>query len=193
MLRNILFIFFLFTTTGAVATNQTAIFAGGCFWCMQSDFDQLKGVVSTTVGYDGGQQKNPTYEKVADGGTNYAESIKVVYDDRQLSYNQVLNYFWKNIDPTVKDAQFCDLGHEYRSAIFYLNMQQKEAAETSLVKIKKLFTNVYTEITPSTHFYSAEEYHQDFYLKNPTRYKFYRWSCRRDKRLATVWQGKKIQ
>ncbi len=190
-MRYLLLVIGVLMSLSATAATQTAIFAGGCFWCMQSDFDKLHGVVKTTVGYDGGTQPNPTYESVSAGTTNYAESIKVEFDPHIVNYDQVLNYFWTHIDPTVADAQFCDHGHQYRSEIFYLNEQQKIVAEASLTKVKKLFPEVYTEISPSTHFYDGETYHQDYYKKNPARYKYYRWSCGRDKRVATVWADKK--
>ncbi|MDF1759082.1 MAG: peptide-methionine (S)-S-oxide reductase MsrA [Coxiellaceae bacterium] len=171
----------------AVAKDQTAIFAGGCFWCMEADFDKVPGVVKTESGYDGGTKPNPTYETVSAGLTHYAEVLKVTYDPKKVSYQQLLTYFWKNIDPTAKDAQFCDRGAQYRSAIFYLNPEQKKLAEQSLIPIKQKFKTVYTEITASTHFYPAEQYHQDYYKKNPVRYKFYRWNCGRDKRLKQLY------
>ncbi|MDF1655051.1 MAG: peptide-methionine (S)-S-oxide reductase MsrA [Coxiellaceae bacterium] len=171
----------------AMAKNLTAIFAGGCFWCMEADFDKVPGVVKTESGYDGGTTANPTYETVSAGATNYAEALKVIYDPSKTSYTKLLTFFWKNIDPTVKDAQFCDHGHQYRSAIFYLNPEQKKLAEQSLLPIKKKFKTVYTEVTPSTHFYPAEQYHQEYYKKNPVRYKFYRWNCGRDKRLKQLY------
>ncbi len=173
--------------TVAVAANKTAIFAGGCFWCMQSDFDKVAGVVKTVAGYDGGSQPNPTYQKVSAGTTNYAEVIKVVYNPAKVSYQKLLTVFWRNIDPTVKNAQFCDHGAQYRSAIFYLNDGQKKAAEKSLKPIQEKFKTVFTEITPSTTFYPAEEYHQAYYKKNPVRYHFYRWNCGRDKRLKQLY------
>lgn len=171
-----------------IAASETAIFAAGCFWCAQSDFDKMPGVISTQVGYDGGTTPDPTYEQVSSGVTNYAESIKVTFDNSKISYLQVLNYFWHHIDPTVLDAQFCDHGHQYRSSIFYLNLTQKQQALASLTSIKKQLPNVYTEIVPSTHFYSAEEYHQDYYKKNPVRYHYYRFSCGRDKRVKEIWR-----
>ncbi len=174
------------------ATAATAIFAGGCFWCMQADFDKLPGVTKTVSGYDGGSIKNPTYEKVSSGTTNYVESVEVTYDPNKVGYNQLLNYYWTHIDPTAKDAQFCDHGRQYRSVIFYLSTQQKETALESLAKIKKIFSNVYTEVIPSTTFYPAEVYHQDYYKKNPVRYEFYRYNCGRDETVQRVWQGKKI-
>ena len=185
----LVFLLCFFLSTLAVAKTETAIFAAGCFWCSQADFDKVKGVVKTVVGYDGGTSKNPTYEKVSAGGTNYAESVKVIYNPQKVTYKQLLNYFWHHTDPTVQNAQFCDHGRQYRSAIFYLNNQQKQQALASLQQVKKRFPQVYTQITPSTTFYPAEKYHQDYYKKNPVRYRFYRWNCGRDARLQEVWGG----
>lgn len=176
----------------AFAQNNTAIFAGGCFWCMEADFDKLPGVIQTISGYDGGQSKNPTYQQVSAGVTNYAESVKVIYNPSKLNYPDLLNYYWHHIDPTVQNAQFCDHGKQYRSAIFYLNNEQKTQALASLATIKKQLPNVYTEIVPSTEFYPAEAYHQDYYKKNPLRYKFYRTSCGRDARVKEIWQEKNM-
>ncbi|PIQ43403.1 MAG: peptide-methionine (S)-S-oxide reductase [Gammaproteobacteria bacterium CG11_big_fil_rev_8_21_14_0_20_46_22] len=174
-----------------LAKAATAIFAGGCFWCMQSDFDKLKGVTKTVVGYDGGTRENPNYELVSSGATRYAEAIKVTYNPRTISYAQLLTYFWRHVDPTVKNQQFCDHGSQYRTAIFYINAEQKKTAETSKqATARKLGKTVYTDITPSTHFYPAEKYHQDYYKKNPIRYKFYRWNCGRDQRLEKIWHEK---
>jgi peptide-methionine (S)-S-oxide reductase len=164
-----------------------ATFAGGCFWCMQPPFEELEGVVSTTVGYTGGFKVNPTYEEVSAGGTGHAESIQVVFDPSKVSYEKLLDIFWKNIDPTVKDQQFCDHGHQYRTAIFYHDDAQKLLAETSKTKMAARFGTVYTEIMPASTFYPAEEYHQDYHKKNPIRYKFYRTTCGRDKRLKELW------
>ena len=191
-MKTLLFILTCLFTLTVYAASQVAIFAGGCFWRMQSDFDKLKGVVKTVVGYDGGRVKAPTYDLVSSGSTNYAESIAVTFNPKVVSYQQVLNYFWTHIDPTVKDAQFCDHGHQYRSAIFYLNAKQKKIAQQSLAAVQKLFPTVYTQLVPSTHFYPAETYHQDYYKKNPVRYHYYRWRCGRDQRVAEVWQDKAL-
>jgi peptide-methionine (S)-S-oxide reductase len=164
-----------------------ATFAGGCFWCMQPPFEELTGVISTTVGYTGGFKVNPTYEEVSAGGTGHAESIQIVYDPSKISYEKLLDVFWKNIDPTVKDQQFCDHGHQYRTAIFYHNDEQKQLAEASKAKVAARFGTVYTEIVSASTFYPAEEYHQDYHKKNPIRYKFYRTTCGRDKRLKELW------
>src|ERR1043166_8669768 len=174
----------------AGAKLAKATFAGGCFWCMEPPFDTLPGVVSTTSGYTGGQRKNPTYQQVSAGGTGHAEAVEVVYDPARTSYAKLLEVFWRNIDPTVKDRQFCDAGSQYRSAIFYHDDEQKRLAEASkaaLEKSKPFAGPVVTEITRAAEFYPAEEYHQDYYRKNPLRYKFYRYNCGRDQRLQQLW------
>ena len=170
----------------------TAIFAGGCFWCLEADFDKLPGVLSTESGYAGGALKNPTYEQVSHGGTGHAESVRVTYDPKKVDYEKLLDYFWHHVDPTVKDRQFCDIGNQYRTAIFYQDEAQRQAAEASKAALEKggRLAHVYTEIAPAGTFYLAEEYHQDYYTKNPIRYKYYRTSCGRDARVNEVW-GKK--
>jgi peptide-methionine (S)-S-oxide reductase len=177
-------------TPPAGAQLKKAAFAGGCFWCMQPPFDALDGVVATTVGYAGGQTPNPSYEQVSGGTTGHAESIEVVYDPAKVSYDKLLDVFWHNIDPVTPNAQFCDHGNQYRTAIFYEDDEQKQAAEAS----KKAFENskalpgpIVTQIVPLTKFYAAEDYHQKYYLKNPIRYKYYRYNCGRDARLKEVW------
>jgi len=169
---------------------EKATFAGGCFWCMEEALDKVDGVVSTTSGYAGGQKPNPTYEEVSAGGTGHAESVQVLFDPSKISYEKLLNVFWHNIDPTTPDRQFCDKGRQYRSAIFYHNENQKRLAEESkkLVEQSKAFKEaIVTEIVPASEFYPAEEYHQDFYQKNPLRYKFYKYSCGRAQRLQELW------
>jgi peptide-methionine (S)-S-oxide reductase len=169
---------------------EKATFAGGCFWCMEHAFDELTGVVSVTSGYTGGKRKNPTYEEVSAGGTGHAESVQIVYDPTKISYGKLLAVYWHNIDPTVKDRQFCDYGHQYRSAIFYHSEEQHRLATQSkeaLEKNKPFREQVVTEITPASEFYPAEEYHQHYYKKNPIRYKYYRTSCGRDRRLKELW------
>jgi len=177
---------------GAAAKPATAkaTFAGGCFWCMEEAFDPVPGVISTTSGYMGGQVKNPTYEQVTTGRTGHAEVVQVEYDPSKVTYARLLEVFWRNIDPTQKDAQFCDYGSQYRSGIFYHDEEQKRLAEASraaLVKNKPLKGEIVTEITKSSQFYSAEGYHQDYYLKNPARYKFYKSGCGRATRLKQLW------
>jgi peptide-methionine (S)-S-oxide reductase len=165
-----------------------ATFAGGCFWCVESDFDKVKGVISTTSGYTGGHVKNPTYHQVSAGGTGHAESVEVVYDPNVVSYSQLLVYYWHHVDPTVKDRQFCDVGHQYRTAIFVHNAQERKLAEASKKKVAtELGKHIYTEIDQAGPFYKAEGYHQDYYEKNPVRYKFYRWNCGRDQRIKQIW------
>ena len=173
----------------APAKLATAIFAGGCFWCVEADFEKLPGVASAESGYTGGQVKNPTYEQVSHGGTGHAESVRVNYDPTKVTYRQLLDYFWHHIDPTVKDRQFCDGGNQYRSAIFYQNEAERQAAEASKAELEKSgrFAHIYTEIVPASTFYLAEDYHQDYYKKNPLRYNFYRSRCGRDARVAEVW------
>jgi len=217
------------TTTPASSQNETAIFAGGCFWCVEADFEKLPGVIKAESGYIGGQVANPSYDQVSAGNTGHAEAVRITYDPAKVSYPQLLDHLWKNIDPTVKDSQFCDIGSQYRSGIYYLNEAQRTAAEASKAAIEKSGVlihvqtsvrvdsksypaefqleaqrnaetenrhlakinkpgQIYTEITPATTFYLAEEYHQDYYKKSPVRYKFYRTQCGRDARLKHVWK-----
>ena len=170
--------------------QQRAIFAGGCFWCMEQPFDELDGVQSTQSGYIGGEEENPTYREVAAGRTGHTEAVEVVYDPAKVSYDKLLEVFWVNIDPTVKDRQFCDRGSQYRSGIFPVDEAQQKAAVASrdaLSKNKPFAEPIVTEITPATTFYPAEVYHQDYYLKNPLRYSYYRYGCGRDDRLKQLW------
>jgi len=170
--------------------KDIATFAGGCFWCMEPPFDAEPGVLETIVGYTGGSTEKPTYEQVSAGGSGHAESIQIIYDPAIVSYERMLGIFWKNIDPLDLDGQFCDKGTQYRSAIFYHNVEQMELAEISKRRIEEsgsLSGSIVTEIVPAFTFYPAEEYHQEYYKKNPIRYKFYRLSCRRDKRLGELW------
>ncbi len=170
--------------------TETAIFAGGCFWCMQPPYDRLKGVQETYVGYTGGSKNNPTYEEVSDGITGHAEAIEIIFDPSQVSYAALLEVFWKNVDPTTPNRQFCDSGNQYRSAIFYADAVQKKLAEESKAKIEKsgvLKKPIVTELAAASKFYRAEDYHQKYYQKNPVRYKLYRYNCGRDKTLEQVW------
>jgi peptide-methionine (S)-S-oxide reductase len=176
--------------TAGEARLEKATFAGGCFWCMEPPFDELKGVVSTTSGYTGGHKKNPTYEEVSGGRTGHAEAVEVVYDPNKIGYTQLLDVFWHNIDPVTANRQFCDEGNQYRSAIFYHNEEQKRLAEQSKKALEasgRFKQPIVTEIVPASEFYPAEDYHQDYYRKNPIRYKFYRFTCGRDQRLEEVW------
>jgi peptide-methionine (S)-S-oxide reductase len=171
-------------------STAVATFAGGCFWCMEPPFDALDGVISTTSGYTGGHTVNPTYEEVSAGGTGHAEAVQVEYDPKKISYDELLEVFWHNIDPTAVNRQFCDRGSQYRSAIFVHDEQQRQAAERSkadLEQTKPFAGEIVTEIVPAGPFYAAEDYHQDYYEKNPLRYKYYRFRCGRDARLEELW------
>jgi peptide-methionine (S)-S-oxide reductase len=170
------------------ARTATALFAGGCFWCMERPFDEVPGVVSTTSGYTGGRVDSPTYEQVSSGGTGHAEAVRVVYDPSRVTYETLLDVFWHNIDPTVRDRQFCDVGSQYRSAIFVSGPEERELAEASRRRVaERLGVPIQTEIADAGAFHPAEEYHQDYYRKNPIRYGFYRRGCGRDARLAEIW------
>ena len=166
----------------------SAVFAGGCFWCTESDFDHIEGVVSTTSGYTGGKTKNPTYEQVSAGGTGHIESVRVVYDPAKVDYSSLVAHFFQDIDPLDAGGQFCDRGAQYRSAIFVANEEQRRIAEaTSKAVSRRLDAKVATLILPATSFYPAEDYHQNYYKKNPIRYRFYRTTCGRDARIKEVW------
>lgn len=174
------------------STGQTAvaIFAGGCFWCVESDFDKVPGVISTISGYTGGHVANPTYEQVSAGGTGDAESVKVTYDPARVTYSTLLDKFWHSIDPLAVNRQFCDVGNQYRTAIFTLDAEQQRLAEQSKQKLQasgRFNQPIATQIVPATTFYPAEDYHQDYYEKNPLRYKYYRYSCGRDARVKELW------
>ena len=169
---------------------EVATFAGGCFWCLQPPFDKLNGVIKTVVGYAGGHKKNPTYEDVTSQTSGHYEAIQVTYDPSKITYKELLDVFWKNHDPTDVNGQFCDRGESYRAAIFVHNGGQKSVAENSKAMVgsnPRLTNNVVTPILDFTNFYPAEEYHQDYYKKNPVRYKYYRWNCGRDNRLKEIW------
>ena len=173
-----------------IPVREKAVFAGGCFWCMEAPFDKLPGVASVTVGYIGGHLKNPTYEQVSAGGSGHAESVQILYDPQKIGYDTLLEIFWHNIDPTAKDRQFCDTGRQYRSAIFFHTKEQQQTAEKSkaaLEKSKPFSGSIVTEIVPAGEFYPAEEYHQHYYQKNPLRYAYYRNGCSRDDRLRELW------
>jgi len=169
-------------------TTARATFAGGCFWCMEPPFDKLPGVISTTSGYIGGHKANPTYDEVSGGRTGHTEAVEIVYDPSKVSYQKLLEVFWHNVDPLTKDAQFCDHGDQYRTGIFVHDAAQKRLAEASKAQVQGRFKEpVVTEIVDATKFYPAEDYHQDYYVKNPLRYKFYRYNCGRDQRLEQLW------
>ena len=174
----------------AHADEATAVFAGGCFWCMEPPYDKLDGVLSTTSGYTGGSEVNPTYKQVASGRTSHREAVRIEYDPKRVSYERLLEVFWRNIDPLDGRGQFCDKGRHYTSAIYTLDDEQFAAAQESKVELVsegKLKGEIKTEILPAGPFYPAEDYHQDYYRKNPIRYKYYRWGCGRDARLKKLW------
>lgn len=177
-----------YAASGVNPDHQLATFAGGCFWCMEPPFDELDGVISTTSGYTGGALDNPTYKQVSAGNTGHTEAVQIVFDPARISYAELLEVFWNNIDPLARDRQFCDVGSQYRSGIFYHDDEQQALATASREQIARRFDQpVVTEITAFGRFYPAEGYHQDYYLKNPLRYKYYRWGCGRDQRLQTLW------
>ena len=170
--------------------QAVATFAGGCFWCMEPPFDKLPGVTATISGYTGGTKVNPTYQEVSSGGTGHAESVQVIYDPKKITYEKLLETYWVNVDPTVKDRQFCDAGTQYRTTIFYNDEAQRKAAEASkaaLEKSKPFKEAIVTPIVMAGAFYPAEDYHQDYYKKNPVRYQIYRSGCGRDARLTQLW------
>jgi peptide-methionine (S)-S-oxide reductase len=169
-----------------------ATFAGCCFWCMEPPYDELEGVISTISGYIGGTKKNPTYEQVSAGSTGHTEAVEVTYNPKEISYEKLLDVFWRNIDPLTANAQFCDSGSQYRSAVFYHDQTQKTLAEASKKRLQNQFKQpIVTEIVRASEFYPAEDYHQDYYKKNPIRYKIYRYGCGRDKRLQELWGAQK--
>ena len=180
------------TPTVVPAGAATAVFAGGCFWCIESDFEKLPGVIEVESGYTAGKTANPSYPQVSAGGTGHTEAVRVIYDPRKVSYPQLVEYFWRHIDPTVKDRQFCDVGSQYRSGIYWANDEERKTVEASrdaLIKSGK-FKTIHTELAPASTFWMAETYHQDYYKKNPIRYSYYRKSCGRDARVQEVWGGK---
>jgi peptide methionine sulfoxide reductase msrA/msrB len=171
-----------------------ATFAGGCFWCVEADFEKVPGVVEVISGYTGGHKENPTYEEVSAGGTGHVEAVQVIYDPKKVSYKDLLNFFWRHVDPTDPGGQFVDRGSQYRSVIFYHNEEQKRLAEESKIALEKsgrFDKPIVTEIVPFTTFYTAEAYHQDYYKTHPLRYKFYRWNSGRDQFLEKVWGDEK--
>ncbi|WP_444899958.1 peptide-methionine (S)-S-oxide reductase MsrA [Microbulbifer sp. VAAC004] len=191
-MRGVFTLFILLAATLGYAQDspniRTAIFAGGCFWCMEPPYDKVNGVLETTSGYSGGHVKNPTYDQVSAGGTGHAEVVQVKYDANKVSYSELLNIFWHNVDPFDAGGQFCDRGDQYRAEIFYGNEEEKKLAEESKKKVEaELGKKVVTQIKPAATFYPAEAYHQDYYQRNPLRYKYYRFRCGRDQRLEEVW------
>ncbi|HZS38138.1 MAG TPA: peptide-methionine (S)-S-oxide reductase MsrA [Polyangia bacterium] len=183
----------LFAAGARAAERGEAIFAGGCFWCEETAFEGVPGVSAVISGYTGGTRKNPTYEEVSSGSTGHAESVHVIFDPAKISYAKLLEIFWHSVDPVSAGGQFCDRGNQYRSVIFYLDESQKKAAEESKAIVEKqLKQPIATEITKAGEFYPAEEYHQDFFKKNPVRYSSYRLGCGRDRRLREIWGDKAI-
>jgi peptide-methionine (S)-S-oxide reductase len=177
-------------TARAAVRADTAVFAGGCFWCVEEAFDAVDGVISTTSGYMGGHVRNPTYRQVTSGRTGHAEVVRVVYDPARVSYESLLGVFWLNIDPLTPDRQFCDVGSQYRAAVFFRTDAQRTAAEasrTALQRSGRFSDPIVTEIVAASTFYPAEDYHQDYYLRNPVRYRYYKYSCGRAQRLEELW------
>ena len=193
--RTILPLTLFLLSTSAIADARppgeaTATFAGGCFWCMEPPFDKLDGVISTTSGYIGGHVEDPTYKQVSRGKTGHTEAIQIVYDPQRISYAELLEVYWRNIDPTDANGQFCDMGEQYRSEIFFHDAEQQRLANESKLTLERknlLMEPIVTQITAASTFWPAEDYHQDYYKKNPLRYKFYRYGCGRDKRLEQLW------
>jgi peptide-methionine (S)-S-oxide reductase len=180
-------------TQPAPAAQAVATFAGGCFWCMEPPFDKLDGVISTTSGYIGGSRRNPTYQEVSAGTTGHTEAVQVVFDPTKVSYEKLLEVFWVNVDPTDAGGQFCDRGSQYRTGIFVHDETQRKLAEASkaaLAKSKPFGAPIVTEVVAAGEFWPAEAYHQDYYKKNPIRYKYYRTSCGRDQRLQELWKDR---
>ncbi len=176
--------------TAEEAEPARATFAGGCFWCVEEAFEKVPGVISATSGYTGGDVDNPTYRQVTSGRTGHAEAVEVIYDPAQATYEQLLDVFWRNVDPTVVDRQFCDIGNQYRTAIFVHDDEQMRLAEASrkaLQESKPFAAPIVTPVVAASTFYPAEDYHQDYYRHNPLRYKFYKWNCGRAQRLAELW------
>ncbi len=175
---------------GGQGRVEVAVFAGGCFWCVEADFDKVAGVLSTTSGYTGGSLPNPTYQQVSSGGTGHVEAVRVEFDPSVVTYDTLLTHFWKSVDPFNGRGQFCDTGEQYRPVIFTNTTAQRTRAEASRQAVQARFKErIVVEIAAAAPFYAAEAYHQDYYQKNPVRYRFYRWNCGRDSRLAQVWGG----
>jgi len=190
-LKPLLLLGLLLFSSNLFAASAVATFAGGCFWCMEPPFDKLQGVISTTSGYMGGHRDNPTYKEVSAGSTGHTEVVQVVFDPEIVSYQQLLEVFWQQINPTTPDQQFADIGSQYRSEVFYHTPQQQQLAETSkqqLIQSKRFFKPIVTKISPASRFYAAEDYHQDYYKKSPYRYKFYRSRSGRDQYLDRIWE-----
>ena len=174
------------------ANTAVAVFAGGCFWCTESDFDHMPGVLSTISGYSGGRVRNPSYEQVSAGNTGHIEAVRISYDPARISYSSLVDRFFRTIDPLDSGGSFCDRGYQYRSAIFVATAEERRIAEAAKARVEQeLGAEVATLILPRRAFYRAEEYHQDYYRKNPVRYRFYRWNCGREARLGEVWERRR--
>ena len=183
----------ILTSNKAQAAEEVAVFAGGCFWCMEEVYDKVAGVTKTTSGYSGGKSENPSYQQVTFGRTGHREVLQVHYDSSKVTYQQLLTVFWRNIDPLDDGGQFCDRGFSYKSAIFYADEEQRKQAEASLQQLKNskvLSSKIVTPIIKLKAFYAAEEYHQDYHNKNPLRYKYYKYGCGRPARLKALWGEK---
>ena len=187
-MRRLILFALLLAAPYLLAEEATAVFAGGCFWCMEPPYDQLPGVLDTTSGYSGGHTRNPTYQQVTAGGTGHYEVVRVTYDPDRISYDELLAVFWRNIDPFDDRGQFCDRGSSYRAAVFFGSEAERELAEAAKADIETRFgRTVVTGILPAAPFYAAEGYHQNYYTENPLRYRYYRYRCGRDERLRQVW------
>ena len=180
----------MLVTGAAHAATATAIFAGGCFWCTESDFEKVPGVTEAESGYTAGKTANPTYKEVSNGHTGHTEAVRVTYDPSKVTYAQLVEHYWRTVDPTEKDRQFCDIGDQYRSGIYWGNEAERKVVEASRDALLKTgrFQKIYTELAPASVFYLAEDYHQDYYKKNSVRYNYYRLSCGRDAQLKRVWK-----
>lgn len=180
----------IFTNAAMAQKTETAILAGGCFWCIETDYDNVTGVLDTVSGYTGGQLENPTYRAVTAGGSGHLEALKITFDPEVISYSEILDVFWRSVDPTDAGGQFCDRGHSYTTAIFPTSEEQQKTSENSKQRIEAagiLKDPIVTPIIPATTFYPAEDYHQNYASKNPVRYKFYRYSCGRDAKVQALW------
>ncbi len=190
--RSLLILSICLPFTGFTAETKLATFAGGCFWCMEPPYDKLDGVISTTSGYTGGHKKNPTYKDVSSGTSGHVEVVQILYDPNKVTFEKLLKIYWRNIDPTTPNRQFCDRGAQYRTVIYYHDDEQRRLIEESLTSLKKnkpFNEPIVTEVSKASKFYPAEGYHQDYYQKNPVRYKYYRYACGRDKRLKEIWKS----
>lgn len=184
----LLYLLFISYASNVQTAEKKAVFAGGCFWCMEEAFEKLNGILAAESGFTGGHQANPSYKSVVRGDSGHYEAVRVLYEDTKIDYSQLLEVFWQNIDPLDDGGQFCDRGSSYRTAIFYLDDEQKRLAQESLARIEdKLDMSVVTPLLPAAKFYPAEDYHQDYYRMNPLRYTYYKHTCGRPQRLKELW------